>query len=173
MSRIANRIIEIPPQVEINLNQKEISVKGSLGVKGLLFPSELKITRAGNQLFTKSENTALAGTYNSLITNLIEGVTKGHHQILEVERSGCEVTLESEKRLKFVLAKIKPDYIQIPPEIKVKVENNRKITLEGVDKQLVGELAAKIKSLNPPSKYYIIIKLAGEKIKLKKRKVAK
>src|SRR4051812_16228062 len=120
MSRIANRIIEVPPQVEINITKKDILVKGSWGSKELSLPSEVEVTRTGNQVLTKSENTALAGTYNSLITNLIEGVSKGHRQVLELEGSGYEVVLESENRLKFILAKIKPDYVKFPLEIKVK-----------------------------------------------------
>ncbi|MCE8159002.1 MAG: 50S ribosomal protein L6 [Candidatus Moeniiplasma glomeromycotorum] len=170
MSRIANRIIEVPSQVEINITKKDILVKGSWGSKELSLPSEVEVTQTGNQLLTKSENTALAGTYNSLITNLIEGASKGHRQVLELERSGYEVVLEGENQLKFSLAKIKPDYVKFPLEIKVKVEGSRKITVEGVDKQMVGEIVAKIRSLTPPSVYRTYF--VGEKIK-KKRKTVK
>ncbi|KLL01821.1 MAG: 50S ribosomal protein L6 [Mycoplasmataceae bacterium RC_NB112A] len=175
MSRIADRAIEVPPQVEVKLHSRGVAIKGAFGTKVLNLPSEVEITQKENQIFTKSKIPALAGTYNALITNLIEGVSKGHRLTLVLEGSGYEVELENEKRLKFTLAKIESDYIQVPPGIKAKVENNRKITVEGVDNQAVGELAAKIENLSPPSIYHEKkgIYLEGKKYRTKKRKVGK
>lgn len=153
MSKIANRIISIPPNVKINLMEKEFRAEGPLGQSELLtIPSSIELIREENKILTKSENNALAGTYNSLIYNMIKGVTEGYERILEVKGIGYKVVLAN-KKLEFALGKSHLIYIDIPSQLEVKVEGN-KITIKGLNKQIVNKFAAnEIKPLREPSIY--------------------
>ncbi|CAG8535210.1 1747_t:CDS:2 [Paraglomus occultum] len=122
MSKIANRIISIPERVKINLEGGIISAEGPLGKsEDLIIPSNLEITNQENKLSTKSVNSALAGTYNSLISNLIKGVVEGHESVVEVKGVGYKVSLK-EGKLEFSLGKSHLNHVAIPSELEVKVE---------------------------------------------------
>lgn len=152
MSKIADRIIFIPEKVKINLGKRLISAEGPLGKSEELYlPDGLEITNQENKLSTKSINSALAGTYNALISNLIKGVDKGHESVIEVKGVGYKVTLK-EKKLEFSLGRSHLDYVEIPPELEVKVEAN-KVIIRGKDKQRVTSFAAAIRQLRLPSVY--------------------
>src|SRR6185437_10568807 len=119
MSKIADRIISIPEKVKINLERGIISAEGPLGKsEELSIPSNLEITSQENKLSTKSVNSALAGTYNSLISNLIKGVAEGHESIIEVKGVGYKVSLKGEK-LELALGKSHLNYVVIPSELEV------------------------------------------------------
>src|SRR4051794_22879550 len=116
MSKIANRIISIPEKVKVNLGKGVISAEGPLGKsEELTLPLDLEIINQEDKLSTKSINSALAGTYNALISNLIKGVTEGHESVVEVKGVGYKVTLK-EKKLEFSLGRSHLDYVEIPPE---------------------------------------------------------
>jgi len=152
MSKIANRIISIPEKVKVNLERGIIFVEGPLGKsEELIIPSNLEIINQENKLSTKSVNSALAGTYNSLISNLIKGVVEGHESIVEVKGIGYKVSL-NERKLEFFLGKSHPDYLVVPFGLEVKVEGG-KIIIRGKDKQKVNNFAAKIRCLRLPSIY--------------------
>ncbi|CAI2161765.1 1323_t:CDS:2 [Funneliformis geosporum] len=153
MSKIANRTIPIPQNVKVNLGKEKIFFEGPLGKsKELTIPHQLEITNQEGNMFTKSENTALAGTYNSLISNLIEGVVKGYEDILEVKGAGFGVNLK-EGKLEFSLGKSHLIYVVIPQNLKVKIERN-KIIVKGLDKQEVRSFTANdIRPLCMPSVY--------------------
>src|SRR5688572_9291696 len=125
MSKIANRTISIPEKVKINLGMGKISVEGPLG-KGeeLIIPANLEIINQENKLLTKSTNSALAGTYNALVSNMIKGVVEGHESIVEVKGVGYKVSLK-ERKLEFYLGKSHPDYVLIPSELAVQVASNK------------------------------------------------
>nr|CAG8442572.1 7944_t:CDS:2 [Entrophospora candida] len=108
--------------------------------KELAIPRQLEITNKDGNIFTKSENAALAGTFNSLISNLIEGVVKGCEDIVEVKGVGFKVFLK-EGKLEFTLGKSHLIYVTIPQDLEVKVEGN-KITVKGLDKQEVRNFTA-------------------------------
>ena len=152
MSKIANRIISIPEKVKINLGKRIISAEGPLGKsEELSIPANLEVTNHENKLNTKSANSALAGTYNALISNLIKGVAEGHESIIEVKGVGYKVSLK-EGKLELTLGKSHLNYMAIPPGLEVKVEGN-KITIRGKDKQKVTSFAAAIRRLRLPSIY--------------------
>ena len=152
MSKVANRIIPIPSNVKINLDKEKIFAEGPLGKKELTIPHQLEITKKGDNLLTKSKNTSLAGTYNSLISNLIEGIVKGYEDIVEVKGVGFKVSLK-EKQLEFFLGKSHLIYVNVPQGLEVKVERNR-ITVKGLDKQKVRDFTAnKIRPLYLPGIY--------------------
>ena len=112
----------------------------------------------------------LAGTYNALISNLIKGVREGYEENLEVKGVGYKVVLK-DKRLELSLGKSHLDYVDIPPELEVKVESN-KIIIKGKDKQKVTSFAAAIRRLRLPSIYKKDkgIYYFGEEIKLRSGK---
>lgn len=153
MSKIANRIIPIPQNVKINLVGGTISVEGPLGKsESLVLPSDLEIINEKESLVTKSKNSALAGTYNALISNLIKGVVSGHEKVLEVKGVGYKVSLK-DKLLEFSLGKAHLNNVAIPSDLEVKVEGG-KITVKGKDKQKVASFAANdIRPLRRPSIY--------------------
>jgi len=152
MSKVANRIIPIPSNVKVFISKESITVEGPLGKNEFFFPSGLEVSSRESKISTKSENIALAGTHNSLIYNAIKGVTEGYQEILEVKGIGYKVSLKDNK-LEFLLGKSHPIILDIPKEIKVKVEGS-KIIIKGVNKQQVRKFAVNdIKSLCLPSVY--------------------
>ncbi|CAI2173985.1 2653_t:CDS:1 [Funneliformis geosporum] len=173
MSKIADRIISIPEKVKINLGKGVISAEGPLGKsEEMSLPADLEITNQENKLSTKSVNSALAGTYNALISNLIKGVVEGHESVVEVKGVGYKVTLK-EKKLEFSLGRSHLDYIEIPPKLEVKVEAN-KVIIRGKDKQRATSFAAAIRQLRLPNVYKrnkgIYYLGEAETIKIKARK---
>jgi large subunit ribosomal protein L6 len=153
MSKIANRVISIPVDVKIGLNNHIFFAEGPLGrSEELIIPSIIEVVNQENKLFTKSENIALAGTYNSLIYNTIKGVVEGYQKILEVKGIGYKVILKDNK-LEFLLGKSHPILIPIPVELEVNVEGG-KIIIKGMNKQKVNKFAANdIRPLRLPSVY--------------------
>ena len=173
MSKIAKRIILIPEKVKINFGSGTISAAGPLGQgEELIVPPNLEITQQKNELTTKSDNSALAGTYNALISNMIKGVVEGHERVVEVKGVGYKVSLQG-KKLEFALGKSHLNYMDIPSELEVKVEVN-KVKIKGKNKQKVTSLAAAIRSLRLPSVYKknkgIYYLGEAETIRLKARK---
>lgn len=141
MSKIAKRVISIPQNVKINFQKGTVFAEGPLGKSEELFiPQEMEITNNEGKIITKSENDSLAGTYNSLIYNMIKGVTEGYEDILEVKGIGYKVSMKGEK-LEFSLGKSHLDYVDIPSDLSVKVEGG-KITVKGLDKQKVRSFTA-------------------------------
>lgn len=153
MSKIANRIIPVPSNIKVNLSERAIMFEGPLGQsEELVIPSSLVVINEENTIITKSNNTVLAGTYNSLISNMIKGVREGYERILEVKGVGYKVELKDNK-LEFSLGKSHLNYINIPESLEVNVERN-KITIKGLNKQKVNKFAANdIKPLRLPSVY--------------------
>jgi large subunit ribosomal protein L6 len=153
MSKIANRIIPIPINVKVNLGKETFFAEGPLGrSEELTIPATIKVVNEENKLFTKSENIALAGTYNSLIYNIIKGVAEGYEKVLEVKGIGYKVSLK-DKVLEFSLGKSHLIHISVPLDLEVKVEGS-KIIIKGINKQKVNKFAANdIRPLRPPSVY--------------------
>lgn len=154
MSKIANRSILIPNNVKIGLNNQFFFAEGPLGKsEELTIPSIVEVVNKENKIFTKSENIALAGTYNSLIYNIIKGVTEGYQKILEVKGIGYKVIIKDNKILEFFLGKSHPILLPIPVDLEVKVESG-KIIIKGIDKQKVNKFATNdIRTLRLPSVY--------------------
>jgi large subunit ribosomal protein L6 len=152
MSKIANRNVLVPPNVKVILHKEKISVEGPLGRNEINFPSGLEVVNKEGKISTKSENVALAGTYNSLIYNAIKGVKEGYQEVLEVKGIGYKASLKDNK-LEFLLGKSHPVLLDIPKGLEVKTEGN-KIMIKGVNKQQVRKFAASdIRTLRLPSVY--------------------
>jgi large subunit ribosomal protein L6 len=156
MSRIGKKPIQIPESVEVKIEGDLIMVKGPKGESKNQIRPEIKMEAKDKQIefnpqvFHKGIP-ALWGTYRSLIFNMIEGVTKGFEKALEIEGVGYRASLEG-RDLVLNLGYSQPIKIKAPQGIEFKVEKNI-ITVSGIDKQLVGQVAAEIRSARKPEPY--------------------
>ncbi len=158
MSRIGKLPIEIPAGVEVVIGKDNvITVKGPLGKlertmhKGMAISKDdnkIIIERTSNDKFYKS----LHGLTRTLIANMVEGVTKGYQKILEINGVGYRAQ-KQDKKLILNLGYSHPLELKDPEDITVEVEGTNKILVKGIDKQQVGNYAAKIRSLREPEPY--------------------
>ena len=176
MSRIGKKPIIIPENVQVELNHKIIA-KGPLGELTLKLPREIGLEKKENVLLVlrKSETKhakSLHGLIRSLVANMIEGVTVGFKKTLELSGIGFRANLVGDK-LVMTLGYSHPVEIEPPIGISFAVAGN-KITVSGIDKELVGRIAAKIRSRRPPDAYKGKgIRYEGEVVRLKPGKAAK
>ena len=177
MSRIGQQPIKIPDDVEVKITGDKIVVKGSKGSLDLKFRREIKVKKENNEIIVKRINEtklarSLHGLTRTLIANLIEGVTKGFSKTLEMVGVGYRPSLEGEV-LVLKVGFSHPVKIVPPSGIKFEVMKN-KIKASGINKQLVGDMAAKIRNVRPPDSYKGKgIRYEGEKVKTKPGKAAK
>jgi large subunit ribosomal protein L6 len=178
MSRIGKQTIEIPEGVTIKIDGQQVSVKGPKGELteklsnvAVIEQKEKKIKVTVKNPEVKS-NRALWGLSRMLIANMVEGVTKGYEKKLEVNGVGFKVDLQG-KKLVLHVGFSHPVEFELPEEIEGKVEKNV-ITLSGINKQLVGNTAAQVRSIRKPEPYKGKgIKYIDETIRRKAGKVAK
>lgn len=168
MSRIGKKPIKIPEGVEVKIEGQKITVKGEKGQLEKEIRPEIGIEEKNGQifLFPKIETKitkALWGTFRQLIFNMIEGVKKGFQKQLEIEGLGYRAEMDGENLILRV-GFSHPVKISPPAGIKISVEKNV-ITVSGADKELVGQVAAKIRAVKPAEPYKGKgIKYLGEKI---------
>ncbi len=157
MSRIGKKPIQIPSGVEATVSASEIRVKGPKGELKLALHPHVRLERAGDVLTVgvKSEENkkdrALWGLFNRLIANMIVGVTKGYEKSLEFVGVGYKVNLAG-KTVKMDVGFSHEVDFPLPAGIDAKVDKNT-LTLTGIDKQLVGETAARIRRIRKPEPY--------------------
>jgi len=177
MSRIGKLPISIPEGVTLEVKEDNtVEAKGPLGVlTQKVDPDlEIKIEDGILQLNRPTENKrhrSVHGLYRSLLANMIEGVSKGFEIKQELVGVGYKATVQGQL-LELNLGYSHPIFIQLPPEVKVTAETERRsnpiITLKSIDKQLIGQVAAKIRSFRPPEPYKGKgIKFVGEEIRRK------
>ena len=159
MSKIGKINISIPEKVKVALTGNVINVEGPLGKKSLnidLDTFDLNI-EDGKKILIKpkkidQDTKRLWGMNRSLINNAIIGTSKGYEKTLELFGVGYRATLK-DKKLNLQLGYSHTINFDIPEEIKIKVEKQTMLKISGFDKQLVGSIASKIKSLRPPEPY--------------------
>jgi large subunit ribosomal protein L6 len=156
MSRIGKQPIQIPEGVEVKINDQNIVVKGPKGELTRIIRPELKVELKGKEIWVtpvkKTKNTsALWGLTRVLIFNMIEGVTKGFEKKLEIEGVGYRASVQGNK-LVLNLGFSHPVEIEPPKGIEIKADKNI-ITVAGIDKQLVGQVAANIRAKRKPEPY--------------------
>lgn len=179
MSRIGKKQITLPEKVEINIDgDNAVSVKGPKGQLSWILPGGLAIEREGSTLTVtraSEERTvrAMHGTARSLVANMIEGVVKGFTKELEIIGVGFRAAVKG-KNLDLSLGFSHPVLHPIPDGIAVTVENNTNIKVEGIDKHLVGQFAADVRSYYPPEPYKGKgVRYKGEKVRRKQGKSVK
>lgn len=177
MSRIGKIPVEIPSGVEVNVNGQDISVKGPKGTLNLSIATPITAKVEGNEVVVtrandERESRSLHGLTRTLVANMIEGVTKGYAKVLEIQGTGYRVTQKG-AGLEFALGFSHPVSVEPPEGITFKVEGNR-ITVEGISKEQVGEVAANIRKIRPPEPYKGKgVRYLGENIRRKVGKAGK
>ncbi len=174
MSRIGKLPIEIPEKVEIKIEGNRLTAKGPKGQLTREFSPLLSVQQEDNQIVVKRKSDqrqerALHGLTRSLINGMVEGVTKGFEKKLTMVGVGYNAKLKG-KDLELEVGYSHPVLIKAPAAIEFEVEKTN-ITVKGIDKQQVGEIAAKIRAVRKPEPYKGKgIKYADEQIR---RKVGK
>ena len=176
MSRIGKKPIIIPESVQVELDRK-VAIKGKLGELSLALPKGISVKRVEDSLIISRNNEskatkALHGLTRSLVANMIEGVTTGFKKTLELSGIGFRANLSGNK-LVLSLGFSHPLEIESPEGINFAVAET-KITVSGIDKELVGRTAAEIRAIRPPDPYKGKgVRYEGERIRLKPGKAAK
>ncbi|MBO5398200.1 MAG: 50S ribosomal protein L6 [Clostridia bacterium] len=178
MSRIGNKPITVPEGVEIKLDGQNLTVKGPKGTLTKEFHKNMKIVVDGNVLKVERPddepaNRSLHGLTRTLINNMIEGTTKGFERKLEVNGVGYRAQKQGTK-LVLTLGYSHPVEMEAPEGITFDVPNPNEIIVKGMDKELVGQTAAVIRTKRPPEVYRGKgIKYAEEVIRRKEGKAGK
>jgi large subunit ribosomal protein L6 len=156
MSRIGKKPILIPAGVEININGRDVSVKGPKGELNIKIEPEVLIKKEADKIIASVDKEtkrakSLWGLTRTLIQNMVDGVAKGHEKKLEIQGVGYRASLEGED-LVLLLGFSHPVKIKKPENINFTVEKNI-ITVSGADKELVGQITAKIRKIKKPEPY--------------------
>ena len=150
MSRIGNKLIVINPNVTVDVQEGNfVKVTGPKGELSYTFAPEMKITRPNDSIRMK----ALHGTTRALIHNMVEGVSNGFKKTLVVEGVGYKFVKESDKVLVVNAGYSHPVPLQIPEGVKVNATSATEITIEGYNKQVVGQFAAEVRAVRGPEPY--------------------
>ena len=176
MSRIGNQSIQIPDKVKINVAADgQVGVEGPKGKLAYTLPrpitaklkeKEIVFERADDGRATK----ALHGLARSLVNNMVLGVATGFVKDLEIQGVGFKAAVQGDK-LNLSLGKSHPILFPIPAGIKITVTDNTKVKVEGIDKQVVGQVAANIRGYYPPEPYKGKgVRYAGENVQRKEGK---
>ncbi|MEI8231585.1 MAG: 50S ribosomal protein L6 [Actinomycetes bacterium] len=178
MSRIGKMPIPVPAGVEVKIDGQVVDVKGPKGTLSHSVPSPITIVLDdGNIIVTRPDDErnsrSLHGLTRTLIANNIEGVTKGFTKGLEIVGTGYRVTVKG-SGIEFALGYSHPILVEPPPGITFQVDGNTKITVVGIDKQAVGEVAANLRKLRKPEPYKGKgVRYAGEVVRRKAGKSGK
>lgn len=157
MSRIGKRPVLIPEGVSVTCSNEAIHVKGPKGNLSFSIPALVQVAVKDGKVFvTRKEESRFArsrqGVTQSLIQNMVSGVKQGFSKQLEIQGVGFRADVQG-KNLNLSLGFSHPVAFPIPEGIQVKVANQTKISIEGCDKVLVGQIAANIRGLKPPEPY--------------------
>ena len=155
MSRIGNRIITVPEGVTVTEENNIVTVKGPKGELKQEMLKDISMKQEGNEIRLERANEnakAMHGTMNSLLNNMIIGVTKGYQKGLEIVGVGYRFNVQG-KKLVINAGYSHPVNIEVPEGITVESVSNTEITVKGIDKVLVGEFAANIRKVRQPEPY--------------------
>ena len=178
MSRIGRMPITVPSGVEVTINGQHVSAKGPKGSLALTVAEPIKVSQADGVITVARPNDermvrSLHGLSRSLVANVIEGVTTGYSLTINIVGVGYRVA-EKGKDLEFQLGYSHVINFPAPEGITYKVESPTKLVISGIDKQLVGETAAKVKKLRKADPYKGKgLRLEGEKVRRKAGKAGK
>jgi large subunit ribosomal protein L6 len=176
MSRIGNKAVEIPDKVKINIDQDGgVAVEGPKGKLNWKLPRDISAKIDNNKVtLARSAETrsvkALHGLSRALVNNMVQGVSEGFTKNLEIEGVGFKAAVQGQN-LNLNLGFSHPIVFAIPKDIKITVTENTKISISGVDKKTVGQVAADIRRFYPPEPYKGKgVRYAGEQIRRKEGK---
>jgi large subunit ribosomal protein L6 len=175
MSRIGKQPVVIPDKVKIEIKGQKVFAEGPKGKLDFELPrrtgatidkSNILISRDGEDAQAK----ALHGLSRSIVNNMVKGVSEGFVKKLEIQGVGFKAIVQG-KNVNLSLGYSHPLVYPIPDQVKVTVEENTKVTIEGPDKQVVGQVAAEIRAYYPPEPYKGKgVRYVGEKVERKEGK---
>jgi large subunit ribosomal protein L6 len=178
MSRIGRLPITVPSGVDVAIDGQAVQVKGPKGALSLTVAEPIKVERENDVLRVSrpddtGPNKALHGLSRTLIANMVTGVTAGYAKTMEIVGVGYRVQARG-KNLEFSLGFSHPVVVEPPEGITFRVEAPTRFVVEGIDKQLVGETAARIRKLRKPDPYKAKgVRYQGEYIRRKVGKAGK
>jgi len=178
MSRIGRQIITIPQNVTITVDKSIVTVTGSKGTLTQVLPARIEVEINDNILTVKrlaedKKTRSNHGSLRALINNMITGVVTGWVKELEVRGTGYKASVSGDK-LTVIAGFIHPVFVTAPKDVSFVVTDDTKITVSGLDKTIVGQIASNIRKIRPPEPYKGKgIRYLNEFIKLKAGKTAK
>jgi large subunit ribosomal protein L6 len=156
MSRIGKKPIAVSDKVQVKIAGNAVEVKGPKGQLVVDLPEGIRVEKKDNQLLTLRENDEAAarhGLIRSLLANAVTGVTQGYQKDLEIVGIGYRADLKGKLSVMFTLGYSHPIEFLIPPGIQITVDRQTRLSVSGIDKQKVGQVAADIRSLREPDVY--------------------
>ncbi|WAL61089.1 50S ribosomal protein L6 [Thermocoleostomius sinensis] len=178
MSRIGKRPIPIPQKVTVTVDGQHVAVKGPKGELSRTLPAEVEVVQEDGTLFVNRRNDSRVarqrhGLSRTLVANMVEGVSNGFQKRLEIQGVGYRAQVQG-RNLVLNVGYSHPVQIEPPQGIQVAVENNTNVVVSGIDKELVGNLSARIRAVRPPEPYKGKgIRYAGEFVRRKAGKAGK
>ena len=178
MSRIGRKSIPVPAGVDVSISGQTVKVKGPKGELSHTVAEPITVQQEGGELIVNRPNDErrakeLHGLSRTLVANMIVGVTEGYKKTLEINGTGYRVTAKGQD-LEFALGFSHPVPVTAPAGITFAVERPTVFSVAGIDKQLVGEVAANIRKIRPPEPYKGKgVKYQGEVIRRKAGKAGK
>ncbi len=175
MSRIGKRPIPVPAKVTVTIEGQTVTVKGPKGTLSRTLPPEVEILLEGETVLVNRRNESRAarqrhGLCRTLIANMVEGVSTGFTRKLEIQGVGYRAAVQG-RNLNLAMGYSHPVNIEPPEGITFAVEGTTNVTVSGIDKEIVGNTAARIRAVRPPEPYKGKgIRYAGEIVR---RKVGK
>jgi len=179
MSRIGKSPIPVPSGVEVSLTGGRVAVKGPQGSLERVIPQPITIRQDDGQLLVERpdderENRALHGLTRSLVNNMVTGVTNGFVKELEIVGVGYRATAQGDKKIELALGFSHPVFVDAPEGISFEVPTPTRIIIKGIDKELVGQVAANIRKIRKPEPYKGKgVRYLGEHVRRKAGKAAK
>jgi large subunit ribosomal protein L6 len=158
MSRIGKKPIPVPSGVDVTINGSHVAVKGPKGSLELDAPEDISITREGDDLLVarpddERQHRALHGLTRSLVNNMVVGVSDGFSRELEIVGVGYRAIAQGQDKIELQVGYSHSVPVQAPPGITFEVPAPNRITVRGIDKQLVGQVAADIRKVRKPEPY--------------------
>lgn len=178
MSRIGKRPIPVPNNVTVTINHQQVAVKGPKGELERVLPPEVEVVQEDGTLLVNRRNESRAarqrhGLCRTLVANMVEGVSQGFQRRLEIQGVGYRAQVQGQN-LVLSVGYSHPVQIEPPDGIQLAVENNTNVIVSGINKELVGNLAARIRAVRPPEPYKGKgIRYAGEVVRRKAGKTGK
>ena len=179
MSRIGRAPIPVPSGVEVTVSGGRVAVKGPQGSLERALPGQITVRRDGDVLLVERpnderQNRALHGLTRSLVANMVTGVSAGFTKELEIVGVGYRATAQAPDRIEFALGFSHSVPVEAPPGVTFEVPAPTRVVVRGIDKELVGQVAANIRKIRKPEPYKGKgVRYAGEVVLRKAGKAAK
>lgn len=178
MSRIGKRPIPVPKNVTVTITDQQVAVKGPKGELSRVLPNEVEVVQEEGTLLVNRRNESRAarqrhGLCRTLVANMVEGVSQGFQRRLEIQGVGYRAQVQG-RNLVLSVGYSHPVQIEPPEGVQLAVENNTNVIVSGINKEIVGNIAARIRAVRPPEPYKGKgIRYAGEMVRRKAGKAGK